>query len=151
MENLNLNETAISFLHMIRRWTKIISIIMFVMIGLMILLGILISIIMKTITASELSTPMPFPAGTMAVMYVIMAGIYFFPVYYLYRFSQHLEVALYSRSEEELTTALMFLKNHYTFVGVLMIIGIVMMILAFIIAVFAGIFGLAATSGGNFL
>jgi hypothetical protein len=32
-----------------------------------------------------------------------------------------------------------------------MIIGIVMMILAFIIAVFAGLFGLAATSGSNFL
>jgi len=39
MENLNLNETSIYYLGAIRKWTRIISIIMFVMIGFMILAG----------------------------------------------------------------------------------------------------------------
>ena len=151
MENMNLNETAISFLHIIRKWTKIISIIMFVMIGLMILIGIMLSLFMKTLTNGVTPTPMPLPAGAMALMYVLMAALYFFPVYYLYQFSLHLENALNARSEDELTHAFMFLKNHYTFVGVLMIIGIVMMIFAFIIAIFAGLAGVAATMGGNSL
>jgi len=37
---------------------------------------------------------MPIPVGAMAIMYVAMAAIYFFPVYYLYRFSENLGQAL---------------------------------------------------------
>jgi hypothetical protein len=149
MENLTLNETSIYFLGIIRRWTRIISIIMFLMIGFMILAGILMSVIIKTLIATEIPTPMPFPAGAMAFMYVAMAAIYFFPVYYLYRFSENLGQALETRSEHSLTTALQYLKNHYNFVGVLMIIGIVIMALAVLIAIIASIIGLGAAAGGG--
>lgn len=151
MDNLTLNQTSIGFLEQIRRWTRIISIIMFIMIGFMILAGIMMSVIMKTLTSSEMPTPMPFPAGAMALMYVLMAVLYFFPVYYLYRFSEYLGHALNTGSEEALTTSLQFLKNHYTFVGVLLIIGIVIMAFAFIISIFLGIAGFGAAAGGNLL
>lgn len=149
MENLNLNETAIFYLHTIRRWAKIISIIMFVMIGMLLLMGIIMSYAMNTIASEIPQLPMGFPVGAIALMYVFIAVIYFFPVYYLYKFSQHLEFALNARSEQELTVALQFLKNHYTIVGVLMIIGIIMMALAFIIAFFAAAIGIGAAAGGG--
>jgi hypothetical protein len=145
MENLSLNETSIFYLQIIRKWTKIISIIMFVMIGIMLLFGIVMSLAMNTITSKELQMPMPFPMSTLAIMYVLMAVLYFFPVYYLYKFSQHLETALYAHSDEELNTALRYLKNHYNLVGILMIVGIALMILAFFIAIIAGVMGVAAT------
>jgi hypothetical protein len=151
MENLNLNETSVFYLQIIRKWTKIISIIMFVMIGIMLLFGIVMSLAMNTITSEELKMPLPFPIGAMAMMYVLMAVLYFFPVFYLYKFSQHLETALYGHSDEELNTALRYLKNHYNLVGILMIVGIALMILAFFVAIIAGVMGVAATSGGNFL
>jgi flagellar biosynthesis protein FlhB len=119
------------------------------MIGFMILAGIMMSMIMKTLTGSELQTPMPIPVGAMAIMYVAMAAIYFFPVYYLYRFSENLGQALETRSEHSLTTALQYLKNHYYFVGVLMIIGIVIMAMALLIAIVASIIGLGAAAGGG--
>ena len=151
MENLNLNQASLSFLSQIRSWTRIISIIMFIMIGFMILAGIMMSVMMKTLVSNELQTPMPFPAGAMALMYVLMAVLYFFPVYYLYRFSENLGHALNTGSEDALTTSLQFLKNHYTFVGVLLIIGIVLMALAFIIAIFIGVAGFGAATGGELL
>ncbi len=151
MDNLNLNQTSLFYLGIIQRWAKIISIIMFVMIGFMILFGILMSVIMKGLVATEMPSPMPFPAGAMALMYVLMALIYFFPTYYLYRFSEFLGHALSSNSEEMLANSFDFLKKHYNFIGVLMIIGIVFMALAFIVAIFAGILGMGAATGGEFL
>ena len=148
MENFNLNETAIGYLQVIKRWTRIISIIMFVMIGIMLVFGIVMAMAMKSITATEMQG-MPFGAGTMAIMYVLIAALYFFPVYYLYKFSQHLENALYTRNEEELTISLHFLKSHYNIVGILLIAGIVLMILAFVAAIFGALVGLGAAAGGG--
>lgn len=148
MENFSLNETAIGYLHAIRRWAKIISIIMFVMIGIMLLFGIIMAMAMKTITATEMPG-LPFSAATISLMYVFLAVIYFFPVYYLYKFSQHLESALYSRNEQELSTSLQYLKNHYNIVGILMIVGIAIMVLAFIAAIFGAMLGLGAAAGGG--
>jgi hypothetical protein len=121
---------------------------MFVMIGIMLLFGIILSMAMKTITATEMPG-LPFSPATISLMYVFLAMIYFFPVYYLFKFSQHLESALNSGNEQELSTSLQYLKNHYNIVGILLIVGIAIMVLAFIAAIFGAMLGLGAAAGGG--
>jgi hypothetical protein len=91
--------------------------------------------------------PTPFPSFFFAVFYILMALIYFFPVLYLYRFSQHLGNALQMGSSDELTSSFNFLNKHYTFIGVLMIIGLILFGLMILIAIIAGIFGLTLLNG----
>jgi hypothetical protein len=151
MENLNLNETAVFYLSIIRKWTKFISVVMFIGIGLMLIAGIFMGFIMSMVGSMAAQAQMPLPGSFFTVIYIIMAVIYFFPVLYLYRFSEYLGNALLTGSTEELTNSLRYLKNHYNYIGVLLIISLALMVLVIIGAILAGIFGLAASSGGNFL
>ena len=147
MEKPTLSDHAVFYLAEARKWARFISIVMFVMIGLMILIGFMMGAIMDTLTSFSDQPAMPFSGGFFMVFYIIMAAVYFFPVYYLYKFSENLGRALNTGSEAELTSAFEFLKKHYKFIGILTIVMIAFMILAFFAAFLASAFGLMAGSG----
>jgi len=71
---------------------------------------------------------------------ILLAVLYFFPIYFLRMFSVHAKAALKTTSGEELAYALKYLKLHYTFVGV-----IVIMVTVFYVI---GIITMFKTSGG---
>ena len=144
-----LTETSIFYLGIIRKWAKFIAVVMFIMVGMMVLAGIFMGFAMNLVSSMTTQSPMPFPGIFFSVFYILMALVYFFPVLYLYRFAQYLGNALSMQSTDELTTALMFLKKHYHFIGVLTIIMIILMVLLFFIAIIAAIAGLLPGSGGN--
>jgi len=54
-----------------------------------------------------------------------MAGIYFFPVYYLYNFSSKLKDAIRLNSEVILENSFKNLKSHYKFMGIVLLIFLV--------------------------
>ena len=66
-------------------------------------------------------------------LYLIMAGIYFFPVYYLYQFASRIKFALREKDNEKLTSSLEYLKSHYKFMGVLALIMVSLYGVIFII------------------
>ena len=144
MDNLLLTESAVFYLREIRKWANFIAIVMFIMIGMMVLAGFFMGFAMSTISSMAINSPMPFPGIFFTILYLIMALIYFFPVYYLYRFAQHLKFALSLGNTDELTQSFLFLKKHYHFIGVLTIIGLIFMGIAILGAMIAGIFGFSA-------
>lgn len=139
-----LTESAIFSLQTIRKWAKFISIVMFVMIGMMVIAGFFMGFAFSMLDTMSYKQTMPFPNIFFTIIYLVIAVIYFFPVLYLYRFSQHLGNAFMMGSSDELTTSFQFLSKHYNFVGVLMIIGLILTGLMIIIAIIAGIFGFTA-------
>ena len=77
----------------------------------------------------------PFDLGlVMTFTYLILAIIYFFPVYYLLQFSNQMKKALTTKNDETLAKAFEMLKSHYKFIGVFTIITISLYILFFIVA-----------------
>lgn len=148
MEKPNLSDSAMFYLAEARRWAKFISIIGFIGIGMMVLAGLFMGFMMDAITAMS-PQPMPFPSGVFTTFYIILALVYFFPVYYLYKFSEEMKNALDLGREENLTGAFRWLKSHYKFIGILIIILLAFSILAFFAAILAGIFGFFAASGLN--
>lgn len=144
MENLILTESAVFYLGIIRKWAKFIAVVMFVMIGMMVIAGFFMGFAMNALSTMSVRQAMPFPSFFFTIIYLVIAVVYFFPVLYLYRFSQHLGNAIMMGSAEELTTSFQFLSKHYNFVGVLMIIGLILTGLMIIIAIIAGIFGITA-------
>jgi hypothetical protein len=147
MEKPTLSDHAVFYLAEARKWARFIAIVMFVMIGFMILAGFMMGALMDTLTSFSGQPKMPFSGGFFMVFYIIMAAVYFFPVYYLYRFSDFLGKALNTGSEAELTYAFEFLKKHYKFIGILTIISLAFMALAILITILAGAFGLMAGRG----
>ena len=141
MENLMLTESAIFSLSTIRKWAKFISIVTFVMIGIMAMAGFFMGFAFSMLDTMSYNQAMPFPSFFFPVFYLVMAVIYFFPALYLYRFAQHLGNSLMMGSSEELTTSFHFLSKHYNFIGVLLLISLILMGLMIIVAVIAGIVG----------
>jgi len=73
-------------------------------------------------------------AAVMGVVYVIMSAIYFFPILYLYKFSNDLKGALNGNNGSQLELALGNLKSHYKFIGILTIVMLGIYLLAFLFA-----------------
>ncbi len=140
-----LTESAIFYLGITRKWANFLAIVMFVMIGLMALAGIFMGFALSAANSMAANSPMPLPAGFFTFFYLLMAAVYFFPALYLYRFAQHLGIALTTGSSEELSQSFLFLKRHYHFIGILLIIGLIFMGLAFLFAIVAGISGFMGT------
>jgi hypothetical protein len=146
MENLTLTESAIFYLQVVRKWAKFIAIFMFVMIGFMVLAGIFMGFALSALSSLSNQSPMPFPPGLFSVIYLVMAVIYFFPVLYLYRFAEHLGQALMIGSSDELATSFSYLKKHYNFIGILMIVSLIVMVLSVIAGVIIGFTGILGAS-----
>lgn len=127
-------------------WGKFLSILGFIFMGFMILFGFMMSAMMAFVPNQY--GGLPFPTFLFGFIYLVIAIVYFFPILYLYRFSSGIKQALRLNNQNQLAKAFLYLKAHYRFMGILMIVFIGIYILAFILMVFFGMFaGLSAMSG----
>lgn len=141
MEKPNLGDSAVFYLSEARKWAKFIAIISFIGIGMLVISGLVMGLVLDSLTSAAGQAPMPFSGGFFMVIYLAIAAVYFFPVYYLFRFSEAMGNALASGSEEVMTSAFGYLKSHYKFIGILMIVSMALGVLLMIGAMLAGIFG----------
>jgi uncharacterized membrane protein len=109
------------------KWAGFLSIIGFISLGLMILGGLFIGI------AGGSSQ-----FGIIGFIYLGMAVIYFFPIYYLYLFAQKIKKAVNSTSQSDLEGGFENLKSCFKFLGIFTIVIISVYILIFLVAFVAG-------------
>lgn len=148
--NFKLNELAVSALRESAKWCMFLAIVGFIFIGLMVVAGLFMAVAMSAIPDDPYGGAMgmnPFAAikGYIGVIYIVMALIYFFPVYYLFNYAKKMKEALQSFNENTLADALVNLKSHHKFLGIFTIIMIVLYIIIIIGAV--GVF--ASMAGGG--
>lgn len=135
VEELLVSDEAKGYLLEIGKWGNFISIIGFVFIALMIAGGLFFSFIFNSLMSmTEMNefSQMPFPMGGFGLLYVGMAIVYAFPVYYLFNFSQKIKVAVNSNDEKSMNTAFKNLKSHYRFLGILLIVIMSLYLLIFL-------------------
>jgi Family of unknown function (DUF5362) len=130
---LQLNETAIQYLKESAKWSLFLAIMGFIGIGFM----LLAAIVMGTMMSSALgaATPIAGMGGMLSGVYAVMAILYFFPIYYLYKYATDMKTALNSRNNDLLTSALGYLKSHHKFLGISIIVVIslyILMIIGFV-------------------
>lgn len=132
---LNLDEAGIRHLKETRQWAGFISIVGFVFIGIMIVSALAIPSFGGAMVTD-------FPFGGMWVFFtiimLILVVLWFFPVYYLFTFSRYSKLAIANNDAVAFNEAMRFLKKHYRFMGILMIIFLSFYILAALIGVMAG-------------
>lgn len=124
------------------KWAKFLSILGFIGIGFMVVGGLLFGTFMGSMGKMMESTPsngaMALSGTVMAVIYVLIAAVYFFPILYLYRFSTRTKEALVSGNSQGLSIGIENLKKHYKFVGILAVIILSLYALIFIFTILFG-------------
>ena len=110
------------------RWARFLSIVGFVMCGLIVLVGFFAGSIFSMFATSDeleglggMSSAM---GPAMAFFYVIIAVIYFIPCLFLFRFANKMKVALSSNDQTALNTSFQNLKSMFRFFGIVTIIMI---------------------------
>lgn len=130
---LHLNQTALDYLRESAKWSMFLAILGFVGIGFLALMAIVMTSVISALP--ETSGPLGAVKGVVSIFYLVIALIYLFPVYYLYRYASNTKKAIYSRDSALLTDALGALKSHHKFLGIAAIIIISLYILAAIVMV----------------
>lgn len=142
-ENLIIDWRSKEFLKETAKCTKFLAILGFVGIGLMVL-GSLVMLF----APSSLMSNGDFPFGGkifMMLLYLAFAVLYYFPISYLYQFSENTKKAIENNDNNAIRDAFEFLKSHYKFMGILTII----LLSFYAIIIFIGLIGAGAAAMMN--
>lgn len=142
-EEMKVTSEGRAFLKEAAKWAKFLSILGFIGIGLMIMVGFIMGAFMSTSYGSAMADS-GLPAWFFPIFYIVFAAIYIVPIYYLYQFSNKVKIALESNDTALLNEALSFLKSHYKYIGIMSIVSMAIYGLAIIIAIIVGIVGATA-------
>ncbi len=118
------------------KWANFIAIVGFIAIALLIIMSFSIGSIMASLPDGALGGLSP---KFFSFFYLIAAGIYFIPVFFLFQFGQKTKQALLQDDHNLLTFGLKKLRAHYKFVGVLFIIFIALYFVLILFGAFGAI------------
>jgi hypothetical protein len=132
---LTVSRTAAHYLRETSKWAYFLSILGFVLTGLIVVIGIFAGSFMSTMMQQSQANAMPQGMSSFfSIFYVLMGLLYFFPSWYLFKYSQKLKLAISSKDSNELVAAFENQKSLYKFWG---IFAIVMMSIYAIVLAFA--------------
>jgi len=139
---LKVNEISKTYLLETAKWAKFIAIVGFIGVGFLVLAAIIFGAV-SSLDFSSIPGMEAFGmlGGTfVAIIYLVMALVYYFPVKYLYDFATKVKVALEILDPVKLEEALEKLKSHYKYIGILIIVVLALYALIFVVAILAAIF-----------
>ncbi|MFG4004780.1 hypothetical protein ACHRV1_13575 [Flavobacterium aquidurense] len=140
---LQLDQSAKDFLKETVKWAYFLGIVGFVGIGFILLIAVFAGAIFSTLGSSMAG--MGAYGGSfgtiMTLVYVVLAAIYFFPVYYLFKFGANGKKAFRDNDNVALTASFSYLKSHYKFIGIFMIAILVLYGLIFVFSMFGALLG----------
>ncbi|MCX6243346.1 MAG: hypothetical protein NTU98_01460 [Bacteroidetes bacterium] len=137
-QRIELQGATLLHLNEIRKWTNFLSILGFIAFGLLILVGIIMLFAFSVASSYAFSPYAAVMGPWMGIIYIIFSAIYFFPIYYLFRFSTLTKQSLLQinlgggNSNALMAQAIDYLKRHFRFVGIFTIVVLSMYILIII-------------------
>lgn len=112
---LKLDDQGILQLKQIRKWTALLSILGFVFLAVIVLISVVVLVNMKGVGDNKRQLLSVVPLTVMGV-------IYFFPIFYLWKFSKLSKESIANNDTLKLSVALKYLKAHYRFMAILILI-----------------------------
>jgi hypothetical protein len=129
---IEIGQETLNKLNTTRKWTMFLAIIGFILLGLFIVIGVITGTFLSAFKSGE--TGPGIHESLMYIIFLALAVIYFFPVYFLFRFSKHTAHAVQTLDKQELHKAFRNLKSHFVYIGVLIIIVLLFYVVALIVA-----------------
>jgi hypothetical protein len=145
MDNMNRNEhesgiftmeidatAQATFLEM-ARWTKFLALVGFIFMGLIVLACVGAGIFLSNSAIPQLNG---LPMGFLSILYLVLALIYVYPIYALYKYSVIIKKAIKTADRLLFNMAIGYMKSMFKYIGVLFII--IISIYGFILIVTLG-------------
>lgn len=139
---MQLDQSAKDFLKETAKWAYFLSILGFIGVGFFVVFAIFAGAIFASLGSTMGAGVFAGSLGAfMSFIYLAIAAIYFFPVYYLFRFGSNAKRAFRENDSEALTSSLGYLKSHYKFIGIFMVSILSLYALIFVLAMLGGLLG----------
>ncbi|WP_291102622.1 MULTISPECIES: hypothetical protein [unclassified Flavobacterium] len=142
---MQLNESAKGFLKETAKWAYFLSILGYIGIGLIVMAAIFAGTLFAAMgnMAREMGSFSSFGGSFITGLYLMLAALYFFPVYYLNKFASNAKAALRENDSETLAASFGYLKSHYKFIGILAAVTLCFYVLILMgVLIVALVFGL---------
>jgi Family of unknown function (DUF5362) len=138
---LQIDTTSQSYLLETAKWGTFLSILGFIMTGIIALIAIFISTIFNSMTRGFGGAAMPLMGTTfITVFYLIIAVVNFFMSFYLFKFSSKMKAALYANDQDSLNESFKNQRSMFRLIGILTIIYLGFIILAIVFGALAAAF-----------
>nr|WP_315223073.1 DUF5362 family protein [uncultured Flavobacterium sp.] len=139
---LQLDESAKNFLKETAKWAYFLGIMGFIGIAFIVVIAIFAGAIFSTMsnTVPGMGAMGGSFGAIISVVYILIAIVYFFPVYYLFKFGSNTKTAFRENDSEVLTVSLGYLKSHFKFLGIFTISILVLYGLILVFAVLGSLF-----------
>ncbi len=134
-ETVTVNSEISMYLAETAKWGNLLAIVGYVFMGIMVMLSLAM-----IIGFSFISKDAGFPMWIMGLVYLLLAGVYYIPVTYLYRFSNQMKLAVHRNDEKLYTTGFANLKSLFKFFGIFTFVLLGLYVLIFIGAIVAQFF-----------
>lgn len=121
-----------SYLMEASKWGQFLAIVGYVMMGLLVLLTIVMMFAMSVVSQVAQSK---FPLWMLGLVYILLAGLYYIPITYLYKFSVQMQKAIQMQNEGLLASGFQNLKSLFKFMGIFTIVMLAIYGLALLIAI----------------
>ena len=127
----------------IGKWGKFVSIVGFVLAGLMVMVGLALVFSGDMISAklTEMGQPAGIVSPASGIAYMLIGVLYFFPSRYIYDFSIYMQQAVAHDDQESMDYSFDRLKTFFRFLGIIAIIAMVFYAFAFMLSLIGGIAG----------
>ena len=128
-DSIVINDEIRGYLLETARWARFLAILGFIGLGLMVIV-----IIVMVLAGASFNRVANGSGLIITVFYILFAVLYYFPISYLYQFSDGIKKGVNSNDQELFTSGLKNLKSLYKFQGILTIVVISIYLLIFLFA-----------------
>ncbi|MBW6500370.1 MAG: hypothetical protein K0B05_03155 [Bacteroidales bacterium] len=129
---IEIDQDTLKDLNATRKWTMFLAIIGFILVGFMLIAGLAAGTFLSVFKTEEVN--LGIPESLVILLFLVIAAIYFFPVFFLFRFSRHTSRGVSKLDSAEIHKAFKNLRTYFTYIGILAIIVIVIYLAALVFA-----------------
>ena len=117
---IEIGPEILDHLNSTRKWTTFLAVLGFIFLGLLLIAGLATSVFLTTFKTTEAN--MGIPESIMILLIIIVGFIYFFPVFFLLRFSRNIRDAIQNLDQKKLQRGFRSLRLYFTYIGILVIV-----------------------------
>jgi magnesium-transporting ATPase (P-type) len=117
---IEIGPESLNHLNSMWKWTMFLSILGFIFLGLLIIAGVVTSTFLTAFKTQEAN--LGIPESFMIIILIVIAAIYFFPVFFLFRFSRNTRDAIQNLDKRKLEKAFRNLRIYFTYIGIMVIV-----------------------------
>ncbi|MGB8491229.1 MAG: DUF5362 family protein [Bacteroidales bacterium] len=129
---IEIGPDALKNLNATWKWAMFLSVLGFIFFGLLVGIGLVTSTFLSAFKTRQVN--LGIPETLMILIFIITAVVYFFPVFFLFRFSRNIRDAIQDTNTRKFERAFRNLRMYFAYIGILIIVALLVYFIALIAA-----------------